>query len=434
MSYKPTRREVLAGGLGAGVSLPFLSSGLSALRMREELQAAGGAGKTLVVLQLRGGCDALHCMAPLGDSTYQKARGSMAIPVSKGLQVSSGSSQYWHPAMSAFRDLYNRGDLAVVQGVGYPKPNLSHFRSEDIWATGDNLATTVAKGWLGTWRNTQYTGAFSIPMIDIESRRNDSFVGAAVPVFTNRASFQYFLDTSTAAARMDANYERALLDANVKVPRTPGDANLTFVTDAAQQTASDMSLIQTVGTSYVPKVTYPSQDSTTTRLSNNMQLIASYITGGMGSKVYYTDTGGFDSHANEVLSSDPVGGNMATLVGRFSSVVKAFLDDLKAHNAGQDVIVMIWSEFGRRFGPNGNNGTDHGQAGLAYVAGEGVTGGLYGKYPDLSPYANSTSYNKISLPYTTDFRSMYATVIDKWIGGDHTKVLPGKFPLLGMLP
>ncbi len=434
MSYKPTRREVLAGGIGAGVSLPFLSSGLSAIRLREELMAAAGAGKTLVVLQLRGGCDALQCLAPVTDSTYKKARGSMAIPTTKGLQLATGSGLYWHPAMSAFRDLYNRGDLAVVQGVGYPKPNLSHFRSEDIWATGDNLTTTVSKGWLGTWRNTQYKGTFSIPMIDIERRRNDSFVGASLPVFTSRSSFQFFLDTSTTAARLDANYERALIDANVKVPRAAGDPNLGFVAGAAVQTAGDMKLIQTVGTSYAPKVTYPSQDSNTTRLSNAMKLIASYITGGMGTKVYYADTGGFDSHANEVLASDPVGGNMAVLVRRFSGVIKAFLDDLKAHNAGKDVIVMVWSEFGRRFGPNGNNGTDHGKAGLAYLAGEGVKGGLYGKYPDMSPYANSTNFNKISLPYTTDFRSLYATVIDKWIGGDHTKVLPGKFPLLGLLP
>ena len=434
MSYKPTRREVLAGGIGAGISLPFLSKGLSDLRLREELMAAGGAGKTLVVLQLRGGCDGMQCLAPLGDSTFRKARGSMAIPVSKGLKLSTSSSLYWHPAMSAFRDLFNRGDLAVIQGIGYPKPNLSHFRSEDIWATGDNLTTTVSKGWLGTWRNTQYAGSFSIPMMDIESRRNDSFVGASVPVFTNRATFQFFVDTSTTAARLDANYEKALLDANVKVARGAGNPNLTFVTGAAQQTASDMKLIETVGSSYSPKVTYPSQDSSTVSLSNKMKLIASYITGGMGSKVYYADTGGFDTHANEVLATDPTGGKMAALVQRFSGVVKAFLDDLKAHGAGKDVIVMVWSEFGRRFGPNGNNGTDHGKASFSYVAGESVKGGLYGKFPDMTPYANSTNYNKISLPFTTDFRSMYATVIDKWIGGDHSKVLPAKFPLLGFLP
>jgi len=429
MSFNPTRRDVLVGGLGAGLALPLTRTA----RLPRWLHALNQGDNILVVLQLRGGCDGLQCVAPIKDPVYQKARANFGIPADKGLLVDSNDSVYFHPSMADFKALYDRGDLAIVQGIGYPNPNLSHFRSEDIWASGDNAATTVNAGWLGTWRKTQYTGSFSIPMIDIEARRNDAFVGAAVPVFRSRADFQFFVDTSTTAAGLDAVYEKALIEANAKVARTTTEPNLAFVSKALNQTVSDMGLIQTTGTSYTPKVTYPSTDATTTRLSSAFQLAASYITGGMGTRVYYVDTGGFDTHANEIASGNPLGGNMATLVQRFSSCIKAFLDDLKAYGKSSNVIVMVTSEFGRRLGQNGTNGTDHGQASLSYVAGEPVKGGLYGKYPDLSPYASRTDFNKISLPFTTDFRSLYATVIDKWLGGDHTKVLPGTFPLLGLL-
>ena len=429
MSFKPTRRDFISAGVGAGLSLP-LASRLSP----QWLQAAGIGEKILVVLQLRGGSDALHTLAPIEDPVYIKARGNMGIPKAKGLRLTPTSSLYWHPACKGLADLFTRGDLAVIQGIGYPSPNLSHFRSEDIWASADHKATNVKKGWLGTWRNTQYKAGFSIPMMDIESRRNDSFVGSSVPVFTSRAAFQFLVDTTTADTRLDQNLEKALLLQNAKVLRPSADPELKFIADAMVQTATDMSLIQTTGKNYKAAVSYPSANAQERRLSQRMQLIASYIIGGLKTQVYYTDTGGFDTHANQVLANDPVGGAMASLNQRYASVVKAFLDDIKAQGLGKQVVVLLWSEFGRRLGPNGNNGTDHGQAGLAYVAGEPVTGGLYGTYPSLAPYANRTDYHRISLPFTTDFRSMYATLIDKWIGGTHTAVLPGSpYALLGFL-
>jgi len=426
MRIKPTRREFIAGGVGAGLSIPLLRS----TRAPRWLQGLTQTGASLVVVQLRGGNDPLQTLAPLDDPIYAKARPTIGLPKAKSIQLQANTNLYLHPAAKPFKDLFDRGDLAAVVNVGYNPANLSHFRSEDIWAAADPSAVTVNKGWMASYLDT-YPSTVPIQAMNQESRLNDAFVGHPVPVFGNPAQFLFRFDPRTAN---DDTVELQQISANANVLRPTADPNLKFVTSAISGTVSDVDTIQKTGATYKPAATYPTGSSATDALVRSLQTAARYIIGGLGAEVYWTSTGGFDLHANMVVQGAPETGNQATLLDRLSSCIKAFLDDVKAQGKGKEVIVFVFSEFGRRLGENGALGVDHGKGGVSFFAGEPVQGGAYGSYPDLSKVVGSnTNYNRINSDATTDFRSMYATILDKWFKADHTKVLGQKFPYLSFL-
>ncbi|MFQ5506515.1 MAG: DUF1501 domain-containing protein [Planctomycetota bacterium] len=427
---KPTRREFLAGSAGAGLSLPFLGGSLAP----RWLQGLGGAGEVLVVVNIRGGNDMLQTINNPSDATLAKARPTLHLPQAKMIQLQTNSSFYLHPMLKGFKALHDRGDIAWIPGVGYPNPNLSHFRSEDIWSAADPTATTVPSGWMARHFNLTYTGTAPIPAMNFDSRKADAFVGYSLPVFRSASQFRFLFDPGTP---QDDTVEAALLKANAQVLRPTASPNLKFITSALAQTITDQDTIQKTNPGYTPKVTYPnpSNSSATASLIRNLQLAARYITGGLPTQVYWTSTGGYDLHANMAIQNAPETGAQANLLQRLSDTVTAFLDDIKAHGFGSKVVVFIWSEFGRRLGENGNLGVDHGWAGLSLVAGAPVTGGVYGSYPDLAKAAGTrTDYHRINVPHTTDFRSVYATLLAKWLKVDPKVVLGGSFPLLGFLP
>lgn len=420
-----TRRTFLASGLAAGAATPLL-------RQRNWLSALAGrpgpSDAVLVVVQVRGGWDQLNLLAEVDHPVYKAARPAIGLPKAKVLPLQGGALHYWHPAAQAFKDLYDRGDLAVIENVGYPQPNLSHFASEKKWYAADPSISVFGQGWLSKYLVHGYTGSFPIPAINILSSQSPAFQGSRVPVFTRVSDFQFVFDGST-WARTDNALQLATLEGNAQALRAGAGPALMHIAGGTADAVADSAMLQSVGASYAPKATYPSST-----LSSHLQIAARYITGGLQTRIYYASTGGFDTHANQVASGSPELGTYATRIGDVTSSVKAFLDDIKAHAQEKRVVVLLFSEFGRRLGENGSIGTDHGHGNISFVAGDPVNGGRYGKPPDLSKA--TTPYHNYYVPFdasSTDFRSIYASLIDKWFNVPHATVLGANYPLLGFL-
>ena len=430
---RTTRRDLVLGGAAAGASLPLLgaegmvTSGLGA-------DAAAVEDRVLVVLQLQGGNDWLNTVIPAENARYQAARPTIRVAPVAGLPcgASVNGNLYFHPSMAAFKRLFDAGKLAVVSGVGYPNHNFSHFRSEDVWYTADPQATSVSSGWLGRYFRDVYAGGFSIPALLAQTGGNNSFVGFGVPSITNPALFAFGTDPYSSS--IDGQLERTLVLSNARVARPTAPPGIQAIATGIDRAINSSTLLQQVGTAYAPRVAYP--DPAANPLTTPFQLIARYITGGattpgsgLDTRCYYLGTGGFDLHASQGGTS----GAHATLLDRFTSVIEAFLADLSAWGHGHRVVVMVWTEFTRRVGENGSGGTDHGNAGGVFVCGEPVNGGHYGSYPDIN--AMTPPYTSRNLDPTTDFRDVYATLLQRWWGADPRLVIANWTPAyLGFLP
>ncbi len=421
-----TRRDFLVGGLSAGAAAPLLGARAHPAWLAATAKAAAPGDQILVIVQARGGYDFVNMFPEVDNQVYQAARPNLKLPKSKVLTIASAESHYWHPGLAAFKALYDAGDLAVIRNIGYPTPNLSHFESEKKWYAADPAASVLKEGWLSTYLKKGYSGSFQIPAMDLQSRMSNAFSGSRVPVFTNPAAFAFQFDTLTG---WDSAVEEKTIRDNAAVTRPGADPNLQYIAAGIVESFANSDLIQKAGADYTPKATYPNN-----ALATRLQVAARYIVSGVQTQIYYTDTGGFDNHANEIQQGTPELGTFNNLLTGLSGSIKAFLDDIKAHGYGKKVVLMVFSEFARRVGENGSLGTDHGHGGVSFVAGEPVTGGLYGNWPDLSKA--TTPYNRYWIPFntlSTDFRSMYATLIDKWLGAQHKDILGQTFPLIGFL-
>lgn len=451
-----TRRDFLIGGLSAGATLPVLGGKLAP----QWLQAAGAGSpnRILVVVQARGGYDYLNLIIPWGDPTYAAARPNIGFHLAAHknytLPIRSGSNLRWHYALGntaasggftgsgGFRALFDRGDLAILHDVGNPPPyNLSHFEKEKQMYAADPRATVLHEGWMARFLKKGYKGSAPIPIIDIEARQSPVFAGTQVTTLRNVNLFRFQSDTRYPSS-IDQRLELAVMEQNASVLRPSASPNLALLTKATGAAFRDSRMLQTSGADYKPKVPYPPNSS----LARDLQLAARYITGGSNPKqsldteVYWLSTGGFDHHATEVQSSSQRHlGRLNNLLRNLADSIKAFLDDIEAHKKAtglaKDVVVLVITEFGRRFGENGSLGTDHGQGGVAFLAGKPVRGGEYGKYPDLSKATKP--YNNYYIPFTPgssiDYRSIYAEVLEKWLGVPHAPILGSTFPLIGAL-
>lgn len=417
-----TRRDFMISGLAAGAAAPLAGVSLAPSWM----QASGRSLKKLVVIQIRGGWDYVNLLPQCDHPNYIAARPNLGIARANTLQIQAGTDFYWHPSLAPLKDLYDRGDLAVINNIGYPNPNLSHFESEKKWYAGDPSVSVIQNGWLARYLQQGYTGTFEFPAIDLETSMSAAFSGARVPVLNNLASYAFQYDARTPA---DNLVEAAALQANALLMRAPGNPNLQVAATGIVNAINSSTLLQTVGSNYVPAVPYPNN-----ALANSLKLAARYIIHGLPTEAYYTNTGGFDTHANEAVLGAPHTGNFANLLAGFAQALKAFLDDLSAQGMRDEVVVMVFSEFSRRFGENGSLGCEHGHGGVAFLAGGPVNAGLYGNYPDLN--AAVTPYTTYYFPFnqlSTDFRSLYATVLERVLGTPHAPILGGTFPLLGAL-
>ncbi len=420
-----TRRAMIKDGLlavSAGMIMPSVFS--RAVRAASNAASEGShwaqaaQGKTLIVVQMAGGNDGLNTIIPYTDGAYYQARPTLGIHQADAIVLNDRLAM--HSALKSLQPLWQQNKLAIVEGVGYPNPNLSHFAAMDIWQTLD-LSGQGATGWLG-----KYVAG----MVDKDGHPFQSLaVGTALPTALNalNADVPVVADPKTYRLQPDAALRQAgevsLADARVQTllklySTYPNSAPYAALLDATAQTAVlGSKTLDTVTSQYTSSVTYP-----TSNFAKGLQVLAEVIVQGLGLRVGYVTLGGFDTHGEQ---SD----THTKLLTDLADGLAAFYADLTAHNAADNVVVMTWSEFGRRVEENASQGTDHGTAAPLFVLGNSVQGGVYGEPPDVSKLDNYGN-----LIYTTDFRSVYATVLDRWLGAPSAAVLGGSFDDQAFLP
>jgi len=408
-----TRRDFLlrsAGYVSISAMVPRWS--VTGARGFEESVGASQSGRTLVVLELMGGNDGINTVIPYADSQYPVVRSRIGIPVGSVIQLDSTLG--FNPVMTGLKSLWDANRLAVVEGVGYPNSSLSHFSSRDIWHTAD---PTLAqrRGWLGRWADA-YLSNDSDPLvcaaISQSLPRTLLADNVSVPSLVSIASYQYATDGTYPADKN--NKINAFLAENADAYEI--ENTVQGVSKLASLAVSSSNILQSVGTGYVAGGQYP-----TGSLGAGLQLIAEIINANVGAQILYVTFGGFDNHANEDNSHDG-------LVQTVSDSIKAFFDDLDAHGKSHDVLLMTWSEFGRRVNDNASNGTDHGTSAPHFVVGDAVVRGVYGNAPSLTNL--DTNGN---LLIQNDFRSYYGTILSDWLGADSAAILGASWPNLGFI-
>ncbi|MBV8283704.1 MAG: DUF1501 domain-containing protein [Candidatus Eremiobacteraeota bacterium] len=369
----------------------------------------GGQNRCLVLVNLQGGNDGLNCVVPHGDGRYYQLRPTLAISQSEVLAINAQIGL--NPKLRAFKALYDKGLVAIVQGVGYPNPSYSHFRSTEIWQTAspDHYEHT---GWLGRYfddaglpENDLFKGvaiAQTLPEV-LASNRTD------IPAIPGPDQYGLALDRSPS---LRAAFGRDAHDTRLPFS-SPYLARVMEIEDHAQRGSEELPKL--IG-GYQTKATYPS-----TPLGRSLALAAQIVGSNLGTKVIYVEHASFDTHVNQRPVQD-------RMLEQFSNAIAAFYDDLAAHGNDRRVLTLTFSEFGRRIEENASHGTDHGQASPLFLIGGGVKGGIYGNAPDLG------NLDEGNLRFTTDFRSVYATVLERWLGRPSAPVLAGSFAPLPILP
>jgi uncharacterized protein (DUF1501 family) len=403
-----TRRQFLqrSAVVGAATSIAptFLWRAQVARGSSEGAPAAAPNDRSLVIVQMAGGNDGLNMVVPYQDGNYQSARPTLRIDPSTALALNSQLAL--NPAMTKLKTVWDSNQLAIVEGVGYPNPDFSHFKSMAIWHTASPTGA-FSDGWLG--RYFKQTGAESTALfggINIGAALAPAFnePGITIPSVLSPAAYKLTLDPHDAQARLEA-WEDLQIAAQARQAYLPliGSANLN-----AYKSAQELSKVVS---GYKPAVTYGKDP-----LSNGLQILASVITQEPGTKIGWVTMGGFDTHTNERKTQDG-------LLGTLSDALATFQADIAAQGKADNVMLVTWSEFGRRVKENGSQGTDHGEGSSMLVMGSQAKGGIYGELPDLSNLVDSGN-----LKWTTDFRSVYATLLEDWLGVDSSAILGDAFP------
>ena len=408
-----SRRDFLLRSAGfVSVSAMVPRWAVTGTRMFEESVGAAAANRTLVVLELMGGNDGLNTVVPYTDPAYLLVRSRIGIP--QNTVLSLDGSLGLNPAMTGLKALWDRNRVAVLENVGYPNSSLSHFSSRDIWHTADpTLAQRL--GWLGRWADAAI-GNNSNPLacaaISQSLPRTLLADSVSVPSFVNLATYSYSTDGVYPGDRN--NQLNAFLAQGAdqyEIENTISD-----VTGLGNAAISSSNILQTVSTGYVPAGVYPAGS-----LGAGLLLIAQIINANVGARILYVTYGGFDNHANEDQAHD-------NLLKTVSDAIKAFFDDLDGHGKSHDVVLMTWSEFGRRVQDNASRGTDHGTSAPHFVVGDAVTPGIYGNPPNLTSLDSNGN-----LKIENDFRSYYGTILSDWLKADSAAILGAGWPNLGFI-
>jgi uncharacterized protein (DUF1501 family) len=384
-------------------------------------RAQGARQRTLVVLYLSGGNDALSTVIPYTDSFYHSRRPTIAVPAGTVIQIgtdSSGKSLGLHPRLTGLKQIFDDGHLALIQRTGYPNSSRSHFQGTDIWSTA-HPENTIGPGWLG-----RYLDALPPPvdpLVGWSTQREvpHTLIGnrVSVPGIPVPVSSYAFQSPNTG---VEAGYSRTAM-AQIASHVPVDQPQLAFVNGTAAAALTTLDRVASVGT-YIPSTSYANDG-----LSQAFKTVAGAIARGIGTKVFWVQVGGYDTHSSQQVNAANAG--YANLMGNISTSLLAFYNDLKNQGLLQDTLIIQFSEFGRRITENVSGGTDHGAAGLMMVIGGNVRGGLYGTAPNLNPAGvNPTLENGgADVTWENDFRSVYARVIDNWLGADSVSILGANF-------
>jgi uncharacterized protein (DUF1501 family) len=438
------RRQFIKRSAGAvSVSLVMPRFWMSNVARGQEI-AADPNRKIFVVIQLAGGNDGLNTVVPFTDTKYHDLRPILGFKDTE-LKDATGASTILgndpfglNPAMDELKSLYDAGKAAIVLGVGYQNPNLSHFFSMDIWQTA-NL-TGAGSGWLGNYADQKLLGKSGLSAVSIGSALPKTFYAnkVVIPNITPAGGADPFVNY---AYQTDAKFSG---DKNDQLNTFKSTNSRTFPTDsfaaaiakAGFDAEEGAAQLRAAVANYTPGAAYPTgnQPSTTAvSFASALKMVAQIITTIPDANLLYVQLGGFDHHSQEIGTNadnftDKTKGQHAVLLKAFSLGVKTFYDDLAAHGIADNVVMMTWSEFGRRPNENASHGTDHGTGSPMFVIGNPVHGGLYGQQPALSDLDSAGN-----IKFKVDFRSTYATILDKWLGADSQSILGAQYDNLGFL-
>jgi uncharacterized protein (DUF1501 family) len=432
-----TRREFLRTTvLGSALSwtVPaFLANTFAALHADaadSATQIATGKDSTiLVVLQMAGGNDGINTVVPYANDFYHRARPKIGLTADKVLKLNGDIG--FHGAMTGFKNLYDAGNLAVVQGVGYPNPNRSHFRSTEIWQTASDADKIEKYGWLGRYFDNCCSGADPTVGVTIGSQLPEAFFAKSPKgvCFTNPQNYRFMANGSAT----EESYKK-LNDLDMSSPSPDDNSGGTIgslaagmpmqggkAVDFIERTALDAQVsseaVRQAAARAQNQAAYPNS-----QLANSLKLVARLIGGGLPTRIYYVSQGGYDTHTNQT-------GTQQRLLGDLGDSVKSFVDDLKAQGNLPRVLVMTFSEFGRRVSENASGGTDHGAAAPMFIVGNKVKAGLLGQYPSLAPQ----DLFEGDIKYNVDFRNVYASVLENWLKTKSVPILGRQFEPLQLV-
>lgn len=405
-----SRRQFVKGGVTA------FTFGFAAPQALCDIAFAQGVpSRNLVVVYLGGGNDSLSTVIPYRDPNYVVRRPTLAVPAGSVLQIGTDSSSVelgLHPRLAGLKSIFDGGKLAIVQRTGYANQSRSHFTGFDIWGTA-SPQNTSGTGWLGRYLDTLSNPD---PLVAWNTQRETprpliaNAVG--VPAITSPASYAF----SSPNGGAEAGYERTAqtrISSHLPVDRP----HLAFVNSTTQAALQTLDRVATVA-QYRPANTYPNNG-----FGQALTAVAGAMNRQIGTKVFWVQTGGYDTHASQGVNQ--ANGAYGNLMGTLDGGLKAFHDDLSAQGLLNDTLILVYTEFGRRISENGSQGTDHGAGGNMMVLGGLVRGGLYGTAPSLSndPANPTLENNAADVKYETDFRSVYAKILDSWLGSNSVAVL-----------
>jgi uncharacterized protein (DUF1501 family) len=371
-----------------------------------------GVHPTLVVIQLSGGNDGLSTVVPYADRVYTKARRQTKIAEADVLKIDERIGL--HPNLQRIHNLHKAGKLAIIEGIGYPEGIRSHFKSLEVWHTGRARGRSSGPGWMGRLAEGGLRVESPDPELIVHLGKKSPYsvhssVRPAVAL-ASPTSYRWFGDAP--GAEMLCEHQPTA----VPNPATSGrDAALAKMRGVMHDAQESSLAIRAAAAKYKPSAEYPR-----TPFGAQLQDVAALIHGDLGTRAISTSLGGFDTHSNQKGRHD-------NLMGTLDPALGAFMQDLNATPEGKNTVVVVFSEFGRRVQENGSRGTDHGMAGPMFVMGHGVEGGLYGKAPSM------TDLDKGDLKFTTDFRSVYATVLEEALGVDSKALLGKRYSKLDFL-
>jgi len=362
--------------------------------------------KSLVVMQLSGGNDYLNTVIPYGDDEYYDFRKTVHIAQDSVLPIDS--TYGFNPHLGPIKRLYDEGKVAVINGIGYDNPNRSHFRSMDIWHTAlpDEIGT---EGWLGrVIREIDPKGENVLTGVNFGRGLPRALGVRGVPVASvgNLETYGLFTDIEDEETRNLALRAFAHMYGGVQGK----DPVLDFLGQTGMDALKGADILRTASQQYLSTIEYASNP-----ISQSLRSVAQVLFADLGTRVFYTQHGSFDTHSGELISH-------AKLWDEVSSGIGDFYDDLKEHGREDEVIILVFSEFGRRIKDNGS-GTDHGSGGVAFIIGSEIKGGMYGQYPSIK----EADQLEGDLRFNNDFRSTYSTIIESWFGMDAIPIVNGSF-------
>ncbi|MFK7935230.1 MAG: DUF1501 domain-containing protein [Saprospiraceae bacterium] len=393
------RRKFLSSSVVASGTLlfPNFLQGFSSVN-----DLASRSGKVLVVIQLSGGNDGLNTIIPYENDVYYQMRPTLSIAKKEVLQL--GEDAGFHPALASLRKLYDRGEMSIINSVGYPNPDRSHFRSMDIWQSGSSSNEYWQTGWLGRYLDSHCFDKATHHALEVDEGLSLAMKGK------HRNGFAL-----SDARRMQHIAKNKFLK-TVSEHHSDANHNLSYLYKTLAGTQQSATYLYEQSRVHNSKINYPQN-----QFAKDLKQIAELITADTATQIYYVSLSGFDTHAGQL-------NRQRRLLETYASAVKAFTDDLKSNSLFDDTLILTFSEFGRRVAQNASKGTDHGTANNVFLMGGQLRkAGFYNAAPDLLNLKNE------DIQYEIDFRRVYATILDRWLGGNPKGILQREFAPLGIV-